>query len=136
MTSLFHKKENGYVTLLAVLIVGVIGVSIGVSLVLVGIGVSQTGFALEQSKEARALADACAEKALNALRLDPDYGGNEIFTLGNGNCSILPVISAGRNKRTIQTVGAVGTIVRKVKVEVGQMSPQIGLNSWQEVSDF
>lgn len=127
---------NGYVALVSVLIVGIVALSITTSVILLGLGSSRTGFVLEQTEQARGLATACAERALDKLRKDLNYTGNETITLGQGSCQIRPVLGSGNTNRTIETTGTVGTIVKKVKVIIAQVTPQTQLTSWQEVNDF
>jgi hypothetical protein len=59
---------HGYITLMSVLITGAIALVIGVSLLLLGIGAAKTSLAIEQSNQAKALTNACTERALDQLR--------------------------------------------------------------------
>ena len=76
------EKQPGYITLLSVLIVGAVGVAISTSLVLLGLGNSLTGFALQQMYQAKALSDACAENALLEIRNSTSFTGSGSLTLG------------------------------------------------------
>ena len=53
---------------MSVLIVGALGAAIALSLILLGLGASRNSFALEQSNYAQALANSCAEEALQHIR--------------------------------------------------------------------
>lgn len=126
--------NKGYITLLSVLIAGAVGVSIAVSLLLLGLSSSRTSFVAQQSTQARGLANACVEEALQEIR-DSSFTGAGNLSLGVGTCSYT-VTSVGGENRTITTTGVVGTIQRKVKVTIDTISSQINVTSWQEVSDF
>lgn len=129
----YHGK--GFVTLLGVLIVGAIGTAITLSLLLLGNGASQTSNAFERSQKAKALANACAEHALNELRLSLSYTGNETYTFSGLSCQILPVQGSGNTNRAVQTSATVDDMTQKVQVDIAQIQPTISLTSWQE-KDF
>lgn len=129
------SEEKGYVTLLSVLILGAIGTAIAVSLLLLGVSSSRTSFALEQSNQAKALVNTCAEEALQQIRDSTPFTGTGNLTLGQGTCSYT-VTSQGGHNRTITSSGTVGTILRKVKILIDTINPSINVTSWQEVADF
>ena len=83
----YTQKRGGYVVLLGVLIVGAIGISVTLSLLLLGLGSSRTSFASEQSFQAKALASACAEEGLQQIRDTMSYTGTGGLTLGQGSCT-------------------------------------------------
>ncbi len=56
---MLDKNQNGYLTLMGVLIVAAIGLTISVSLLLLGVGTSRTSFAMQQSYQATSLSNAC-----------------------------------------------------------------------------
>ncbi len=128
-------NKKGYVALITVLITGAIGVAIATSLLLLGLGSSRTSFALEQSNQAKALANACSEEALQQIRDSTPFTGTGSLTLGQGTCGYTVVNDGGEN-RTVTASGTVGTVVRKIKIIVNTINPAINLTSWQEVADF
>lgn len=136
-----NKSENpeassrGFTTLVAVLIVGAIASSVAISLILLGIGTTKNSLAIQQSFQAKALADACGEYALQQIRNSTPYTGSGNLTLGQGTCNFT-VTSQGGQNRTITAYGTVGTIVRKVKIIINKINPRIIVVSWQEVADF
>ena len=133
-TSLWYSsRQNGYITLLSILVVGAVGVAITTSVLLLGLGSSRTSFANEQSNQAKALANACAEEALQQIRDSTPFTGSGSITLGQGTCTYV-VTSQGGQNRTITTSGTVGTIVRKITIIISKISPTITVTSWQEVS--
>ncbi len=119
---------------MSVLVMGAIGVSVGLSLILLGIDAGRSNSALADSLRARGLADACAEHALNALRLSSSYAGDETIAFSLGTCSILPVQGAGAEK-TIRVSGASGGATRKIEIVTSALQPNISIESWTEM-DF
>ena len=130
----YNQPQYGYITLISVLVVGAVGVAITISLILLGLGSSRTSFALEQSNQAKALTNACAEEAMQQIRDSMSFTGNGNLSLGQGTCNYT-VTSQGGQNRTITALGTVGTIVRKVKIIISKINPTITVTSWQEVAD-
>ena len=128
-------KQKGYITLMSVLVMGAVGLSISVSLLLIGTGELANAFLREQSYQAKGLANACSEEALQQIRDNTSYTGTASLTLGQGTCTYTVTNTGGEN-RTIASSGTVGTIIRKVEVLVDAINPQINVISWQEVSDL
>lgn len=109
--------------------------AITISLILLGLGSSRTSFAVEQSNQAKALVNACAEEALQQIRDFLPFTGSGSLTLGQGSCSYT-VTSQGVQNRTIIASGTVGTIIRKVRITINKINPTIVATSWQEVDGF
>ncbi|MDQ3076038.1 MAG: hypothetical protein M3Q34_02830 [bacterium] len=142
MTNLFHSKvnpkekqdkEKGFVTLISVLVVGAVGTAVTVSLILLGLASSRTSFAIEQSNQAKGLANACIEEALQRIRELTAFTGSGNLSFGQGTCSYT-VVNTGGSTRLVTASGSVGTLIRKTSVSVNAINPLILLTSWQEVS--
>ena len=127
--------QKGYIALITVLVTGAVGVAIAVSVLWLGLGSSKTSFSMEQSNQAKALANACSEEALQQIRDSTPFTGSGNLTFGQGTCSYT-VTSQGGQNRTITASASVGTIVRKVKITIDKITPSINITSWQEVADF
>lgn len=132
----YNKKQKGFVTLMSILIVGAVSTSIAVFLILAGMDAYRATANLEESAQAKAIADACAEKALNSIKDDTQYSGNETISFERGSCSVLPVVGSVNQISAVEVSGTVSSTVRKVKVITSQVTPQIEIQSWQEVADF
>lgn len=130
-----NKYREGFIALLTVLVVGAVGVVITVSLLLLGLGSSRSSFSLEQSNQAKALANACAEEALQQIRDSTPFSGTGSLTLGQGSCTYTVTKHTGQN-RTITASGTVGTIVRKITIAVNNITPNMTFASWTELADF
>ncbi|OGD69035.1 hypothetical protein A3I18_00680 [Candidatus Campbellbacteria bacterium RIFCSPLOWO2_02_FULL_35_11] len=135
-----EKKEKcynnkGYVALISVLVSGAVVSSIAMSVILLGIGSARNSFALEQSNQAKALANACAEQGLQQIRNLNSFTGSLNIVLGKGSCSY-SVNNLGSENREILASGIVGTVTRKVRVTINTINPRINLASWEEVANF
>jgi hypothetical protein len=126
-------RGRGYIALISVLVVGAVGISVTVSLILLGLGSSRTSLALEQSNQARGLVNACAEEALQQIRNSTPYTGTGTLTLGQGDCNYT-VTSQGGSNRTVDSTGIVGTVTRKAKIIISAIQPKIIVTSWKEVA--
>lgn len=122
--------------MLATLVVSAIGVAIATSVLLLGIGSSRSSFALEQSAQAKALANACSEHALNMLRLNDGYAGNENIVMGGQACFIETVGGTGPSNRTVRASATVGEVTRKVRVSGIDVSAAPSIVRWEEVADY
>jgi len=118
---------------MSVLVVGAIAVAMTASLLLLGVGNSRTSFAVEQSNQAKALANACAEEALEQIRSSVSFTGSGNLSFGQGTCTYT-VTSQGGQNRTVVVSGTVGTIKRKVEIIISSITPTITPVTWQEVS--
>lgn len=131
-----HKEmKDGFITLISVLIVGAIGVTVAASVLLLGLGLSQTIFVMDQSKTARVLVDACVEEGLQKIRDSKSFEGTGNLSVDQGSCSYVVTKLSGDN-RIINASGTVGTIIRKTRVTIDKINPKINVTSWQEVADL
>lgn len=134
------QTDKGFITLMATLLIVAIGLSISVSLLMLGVGSSRTSFVIEQSSQASALANACAEEALqkiyDSMAVVPPppptvFTGNGSLIMGAGSCSY-SVTDTGGGTMSIITSGIVGTIIRKNQIILSSASP-LTVSSWQEI---
>jgi hypothetical protein len=123
---------KGYVALISVLTVGAVGVVVVAGVILLGLTWSRTSFAIQQSFQAKTLADACTEEALQQVKDSIPFAGNGTLTFGQGSCAYT-VTNNGAQNRSVVSLGTVGTVVRKVSVTLDKISPSINITSWQEV---
>lgn len=124
-------KRQGYVSLISILVIGAIGLAVATSLVLSGAGSSRTSFALEQSNQAKGLANACAEEALQRIWAVDTFVGNGNITMGQGSCSY--AVANASVPKVITASGIVGTTIRRVSVTIDALTPYLNVSSWQEV---
>ncbi len=129
-------SRPGYILLISILIIGVIASAILSSLLLLGTSAAQVSFSVQQSNQALAAAQACAEYALLKLRTSPTYAGNELLDMNNGRCELLQIGGVGNTNRLICAEGQSGDVLRRLEIVVKQLLPQTTIPSWQEVAAF
>lgn len=125
------NRQSGYVALLAILIVGAVAVTISLTLLLSGTDSQEAVLVEQQSTQARALAQSCAEEALQVLHDNTALTGTNSVTLSTGSCSYTVTNTSGT--RSILASGTVQNVVRKVQVYATITSSSISITSWQEV---
>jgi hypothetical protein len=136
----FQKKDNssanqrGYAVLLATIVLTSLGLVVAGSVLLAGANFLKSGRLSQQSAQARALANACTELAIQTVAVTPTFTGPGNATFNSGTCNYTASIVSG-NDRTIQATGTVGTVVRKVRVTY-TTTPSLQVTEWQEVADF
>ena len=129
------KRTNGYATLLSVLIVGTVGSTIALVLLVLGIKAGKSSSALEGGMMAHTVSEACVEAALKQIVSATSYTGTATINLGPGVCTYT-VTQPTSPTRLITTSSTVGVAVRKMTVNVtinstsGQEIAKI--TSWQE----
>lgn len=126
-----QKREPGFISLLVVMLVGVMGVSIVVGVLVFGLNSARDSFAIEQVGKAKQAAIACVEDALELIRASTTYVGTNNLTLATGTCSATTT-DLGSESRQIVSTGTVGTIVHRLTVVVAAINPDILISSWQD----
>jgi hypothetical protein len=122
--------QGGFMVLLAVLIVGAVSLSVALYLLRGGADLQRSTLVAQQAAQARQLADACAEEALEQLQAASSYTGTANVTLGQGSCSYT-VANPGGTARTISASGNVNGNVRKLQVNA-TIGTSISVTSWQD----
>lgn len=131
-----NRTKPGYVLLFSVIVIGAIASGIVASLLMLGTTASHVGASGEQGFKAFALADGCAEYALQALRTSTNYSGNDVQTFTSGTCEILTIGGVGNNDRMLCVEGKSGAVTRRLEVIISRVLPTTVIDSWQEVSTF
>ena len=132
MKSSFIRKKSGFIALVTILIIFAISLLIGVNLNLLAVGEAKMGLKKIQSSQAYYLANLCAEEALMKLKESTNYPGDETIKIEDGECQILPI----EGNWTIKVVGQFRNQVKKVKIVVEQVNPEMVIKSWEQVPDF
>ena len=127
-----RQHSGGYIALLTVIIVGAAAMAISVTLLTTGTDAQRATLITQQSIQARQLAHACAEEALQKIHDSTSYTGTGTLTLGAGSCSYT-VSSTGASTRTVTTTGTVSNVVRKVTA-YATIDSSISVTSWQETN--
>jgi len=129
-----RTAQAGYVALLSVLVVGVAATAIAVTLLLTGTDSQRSALVAQQSKQARGLAVACGEEALQQIHDTMSYiGSSGSLSLGQGTCTYT-VTANNSTTRTIGATGTVGGVVKKVNATVTIGATTETVSSWKEVT--
>jgi hypothetical protein len=135
MHFLWHKPGTGttpgFISLLVVALMGAIGVSVVVAVLVLGLNAARDSFALERAGQAKELAIACVENSLESIRASTAYLGTANLTLASGTCTAT-VTDLGGESRQIVSTGTVGTVVRRLTVVIAAINPNVLISSWQE----
>jgi len=129
------KNDKGYVLLYVVSIVGMVVFSLAVYFSWLDFFSSQNSINSKKTKQARFLADSCAESGLQQLKNNSSYTGNGSENFAGGNCTYAVSNETGY-ARKIEAQGDVGGKLSKVKILISEVNTKIVISSWQEVADF
>jgi hypothetical protein len=132
MSTYSTQPSGGYVALLAVLIVGAASVAAALALLTGGTDSQRSTLVTQQSAQARSLASACAEEALQQIHDSASFTGTDNVSLGQGTCTYTVTNTGGAN-RTIDATGTVNSVVRKLKIYATINASSLSITSWQEV---
>lgn len=127
-----NKKLKGYVTLLSVILLTVFGTVVAVTTLSIATDNVSAANTISRSKQAKALADSCMEIAINTLKDDLNYAGNQSFNIGGGSCTINPISGSGNTNRGISVTGTFSGITRRASVTILTVNPLTNFNNWQE----
>lgn len=126
-----QKSENhrGYIALVSLLMIS--AVALGIALVVAPLSISEAQMSLSVKKgnEARYVAEACAENALEMIKDSPAYSGETLSILG-GSCTIS--VSTAGNDWTVISVAEKDNYSKTIEIQLTRLS-SITLNSWQEL---
>lgn len=128
-------NNKGYIILLSVLLIGAAGLSIAVSIILLGIAQARNSASINNYSAAKALATACIEEGLQQIRNDEYFANSAQLTFSDGTCDYTVIYQGGDN-REIQAIGEVGEAISRIKVITDTIAPTINIASWQELSNF
>lgn len=144
-----YRIRQGYSLLVTVLAVGIITSSTAIALLLLGLSIEQNAFSVQVSGQAYELVNSCTEYAINALRDDLDYTGNEVINLNivsasyagygslQGTCTIRPLAGFWNKDRIICTEAIYGNFTkRRQEVVLKRVLPDVIVTSWKEVSNI
>lgn len=134
-----YTKQNGFMLLISLLIIGGASMIFAVGLLVYGFDYTYTSGNYEISRLAQNVANGCAEVALQKLRDNNGYAGNETITFPAGeSCKIQTILGTGTANRVIQVQGwSVGQLATKrTEVRVATVAAHMVLTSWKEVTDF
>lgn len=129
---LFFKEQKGFIAITTVIIISALVLMIGIGISLESIGEMKMGLQRSLSSQSYYLTNLCAEQTLMKLKENSSYLGDETINVENGNCTILPI----EGNWTIKVSAFSSGQVKKMKLVVSQIDPEIIVDSWEEVAEF
>ncbi|HSW98305.1 MAG TPA: hypothetical protein VLF71_00540 [Candidatus Saccharimonadales bacterium] len=127
------NRQSGYVALLAVLIVGAAATAVAVALLATGADSQRSALVVQQSRQARALAVACAEEASQTVHDNIAFSGTNSLSLGQGNCTYI-VGQPTATTRILSATGTVAAVTRKLTATATVNASTITLSAWKDAS--
>lgn len=127
------NPRRGFILIISVLVLSAVIAVIAAAAAFGLAGSQLRGVELDNSSDAKGLAEGCAEAALFKRRNDVTYTGNETLTIGTGTCTIRPIIVGP--PLIIETQATANTRVYRLHVEVSNTST-FTISKWQRVAAF
>lgn len=124
------ETTKGYVSLISTLVIGAVVSVITVAILWMSSVSSHTSIVRGHGLSARALADACAEYALQQIRNSTSFSGGGTISIGDGSCSYVVSVGSGE-ARTISTTGDMDQSSIDLVIEIDSISPLINVTSWR-----
>lgn len=131
----FDQNSHGFATLVSVIVAGAIGGAIAVGLLLGGTDAVDLAEAVQEAHQARALADACTEQALQTIHNDLSFTGSVQLSLSTGTCTA-DVLNLGGAQREVRSNGTAVNTTRRVRVIIDALQPTISVSSSEDVVSF
>ena len=130
------KSVPAYVTLLSILIVGAVALAISTMILILSLGNSLTVQTASQEESLDSIAETCAEEALFQISQNPSFSGTQSLNLfEEGSCTYTVILGVGET-RTIQIEANFRDLVRRIHLELDQISPYVNVNVWEPVDVF
>ncbi len=130
-----HNK-NGFIALASVIIMSGFFLIIFVSMFFSATSQIERARDGEFLVRALGLANSCVEEALNELKHDLGYKGEEIINIGENTCEVMNIEGTDMAK-IIKSQGSVGGYTKRVQVEVDIFDhPYMEIIDWRVVSEF
>lgn len=123
---------KGFIALTTVLLISAVALLIGTGISFFSVSEANIALQKSQSSQAYYLANLCSEHALMELKEDSNYSGAETINTEAGVCEILPI----EGNWTIKVFGSSADQIKKMKIIISQIDPEIIISSWLEVADF
>ena len=120
------KKPSGYIALISLLMVAVVGLTVGITASMIGIEEIQLSYGRSQSAQATVLASACLEEGLEQLRRSWT-NFSKTLSMSEGFC-IITVEVLGQTA----SVEAIGTFDNYHQLITVQVDDTLQIISWEE----
>jgi hypothetical protein len=121
---------KGFSTLLVVILLGSVSLTLALTLATTSVWSIRGSIDTRNSNQAKALVNACAEVALEAIRENNNYIGTNSVTLNSNICNYT-VTNTGGTTREVMVSGVVNGINRNLNINTSAFNPLV-ISSWQE----
>ncbi len=125
-------NQQGYIALIAVIIIVAVTLAISLSLNVLSIGETQSGLIKQQSIQTFGLADSCMQESYLQVERDSNYVGGSL-NIGDGSCTII-VTDVGTD-RLIVVTATFQKIQRKLESLVTLSGNQVTVQYWKELTE-
>ena len=122
-------KQQGYITLLAVLIAGSVSLAVALSLLMTGISSSSVVLQHRNAAFARGSARTCAEGALFAIHENLNVTGS-----GSDTACTYTIANQGGGVYKIDVIGTSKEVTKKLTVYAQLSGAVLSVTSWQETT--
>lgn len=126
------KTKKGFVTLISVIILTAISVSIISTDLLISSDTQSSSKIATDTIQSRYLAETCVEVALNRLKINLTYSGNETIVTTFGDCQISTLTGSGNTNRSFTTTATSNNTTRSFNITVSQVNPDLILTQYLE----
>ena len=132
-----NKKIDGFASMMGVLILSIVVLAVVILGAMLSIDVSRSNKNTNDAIFVSGVLDSCVETALDKLKTDVNYVGNESFLISGVTCNVLTISGSGNTSRVLKVSAVNSTfLVKKVQIDINTINPYYIINSWQEVPDF
>ncbi len=137
-----YNDQRGFLVLTMVLIVSATVLAISLGILLRSIDQINETNDSEASLKAWSVVNACGEYALGQMATTTEtlpgwtYTGAESLSIGGESCYIYSIESGDLESKLIKASSTVSSFTKKILIEVATNTPEVLINSWEEVSDF
>ncbi|MDD4409257.1 MAG: hypothetical protein PHW52_01230 [Candidatus Pacebacteria bacterium] len=125
------NKEQGFVSMLLVIVITAVGIFIALSIFSNSNLFSEGIISFEDGQKAKALANACIEDGLQRIRDNSSVSGSYNLTIGGGSCSYV-INNVSPTDIIISSTGIFKESTRTVTITINQTTPQILINTLNE----
>lgn len=127
-----HWRSRGFATLIIVVLLGIVALTLALTLITSSAWSVKGSIDTRNSNKAKALVNACAEVALEAMRENNAYIGTSSVILGGNTCNYT-ISNTGGTTRGVAVSGTVNGITRNLNITTSAFNPLV-ISSWQENS--
>src|SRR3989338_9781716 len=120
------EQQPGFIALVALLMIAAVGLTLGITASLSGIGEIQTSYAFDEAQQARYVTNACIEEGLEQLRRNW-VPFNLVLSIDSDSCIIEAQLDG--SIATLTATGTVDIYYQKIKIQVDD---SFNVAYWQE----